>query len=177
MFEISQLKEKTLVELQEIAKKIGAKKYSHLKKLDLVYLILDTQATAPSVVVTKVAPTKENKPKRKRVVKAVPKANKSLSEPTDNKEVVPEKPKNTQQPAAKKPVHTNQKKPVHTNQKKNVQTTLPIEATDSKPIIANEVSNTKEEVSKNEAIKPEVKTEQPNKPVHQNKPQLPGILE
>ncbi len=41
MFEISQLKEKTLVELQEIAKTIGAKKYSQLKKLDLVYLILD----------------------------------------------------------------------------------------------------------------------------------------
>ena len=47
MFEISQLKEKTLAELQEIAKTIGAKKYSQLNKLDLVYLILDIQAATP----------------------------------------------------------------------------------------------------------------------------------
>ncbi len=69
MFEISQLKEKTLVELQEIAKTIGAKKYSHLKKLDLVYLILDIQAAAPSKVVKKNTTSVENKPKRKRIVK------------------------------------------------------------------------------------------------------------
>ena len=69
MFEISQLKEKTLVELQEIAKTIGAKKYSHLKKLDLVYLILDIQAAAPSRVVKKEINSSENKPKRKRIIK------------------------------------------------------------------------------------------------------------
>jgi transcription termination factor Rho len=69
MFEISQLKEKTLVELQEIAKTIGAKKYSHLKKLDLVYLILDIQAAAPSKVVKNNTTSLENKPKRKRIVK------------------------------------------------------------------------------------------------------------
>jgi len=69
MFEISQLKEKTLVELQEIAKTIGAKKYSHLKKLDLVYLILDIQAAAPSKVVKKDNNSLENKPKRKRIIK------------------------------------------------------------------------------------------------------------
>lgn len=69
MFEISQLKEKTLVELQEIAKTIGAKKYSHLKKLDLVYLILDIQAAAPSRVVKKEINSLENKPKRKRIIK------------------------------------------------------------------------------------------------------------
>jgi transcription termination factor Rho len=71
MYEISQLKEKTLVELQEIAKTIGAKKYSHLKKLDLIYLILDIQAAAPSKVVKKNTPSLENKPKRKRIVKKV----------------------------------------------------------------------------------------------------------
>ena len=42
MFEISELKAKTLVELQEIAKNIGLSKTSQLKKLDLVYQILDT---------------------------------------------------------------------------------------------------------------------------------------
>ncbi|WP_111706488.1 transcription termination factor Rho [Lutibacter citreus] len=72
MFEISQLKEKTLVELQEIAKKIGAKKYSQLKKLDLVYLILDIQATTPSTTPKKEPVNADNKPKRKRISKKVP---------------------------------------------------------------------------------------------------------
>ena len=44
MFEISELKAKTLVELQQIAKSIGSTKTSQLKKLDLVYQILDIQA-------------------------------------------------------------------------------------------------------------------------------------
>ena len=46
MFEISQLKEKTLVELQAIAKEIGLKRTSQLKKIDLVYQILDAQAAS-----------------------------------------------------------------------------------------------------------------------------------
>lgn len=46
MFEIAQLKEKTLVELQSIAKSIGLKRTSQLKKMDLVYQILDVQATS-----------------------------------------------------------------------------------------------------------------------------------
>jgi len=44
MFEISQLKEKKLTELQEIAKKLSVPKFRSLKKLDLVYQILDKQA-------------------------------------------------------------------------------------------------------------------------------------
>ena len=47
MFEISTLKEKKLVELQKVAKAIGIKKISQVKKLDLIYLILDEQAKAP----------------------------------------------------------------------------------------------------------------------------------
>ncbi|WP_407324167.1 transcription termination factor Rho [Tenacibaculum maritimum] len=66
MFEISELKAKTLVELQGIAKKIGLTKTSQLKKLDLVYQILDTQAVAPAPVVEE---KKAEKPKRKRVAK------------------------------------------------------------------------------------------------------------
>ena len=67
MFEISELKAKTLVELQEIAKKIGLSKTSQLKKLDLVYQILDTQAANLANQEKPKAP----KPKRKRVVKKV----------------------------------------------------------------------------------------------------------
>ena len=44
MFEISDLKAKKLVELQDTAKSIGLKKISQLKKLDLIYKILDAQA-------------------------------------------------------------------------------------------------------------------------------------
>ena len=47
MFEIGQLKEKKLVELHEIAKTIGLKKVSQLKKMDLIYQILDEQAKHP----------------------------------------------------------------------------------------------------------------------------------
>ena len=69
MFEISQLKEKTLVDLQEIAKSIGAKKFSQLNKLDLVYLILDIQAATPSKITTTAPSTNGEKPRRKRINK------------------------------------------------------------------------------------------------------------
>ena len=47
MFEITQLKEKKLSELQEIAKELKISRYSSLKKLDLIYQILDIQASSP----------------------------------------------------------------------------------------------------------------------------------
>ena len=68
MFEISELKAKTLADLQTIAKSIGLKKTSQLNKLDLVYQILDTQAANP----TKQEPSKTAKPKRKRVAAKKP---------------------------------------------------------------------------------------------------------
>jgi transcription termination factor Rho len=70
MFEISELKAKTLADLQVIAKSIGLTKTSQLKKLDLVYQILDTQATNPAkaIVSSETKPATE-KPKRKRVSK------------------------------------------------------------------------------------------------------------
>ncbi len=67
MFEISELKSKTIADLQEIAKSIGLTKTSQLNKLELVYQILDKQAaTLPA---KEEAPAKAAKPKRKRVVK------------------------------------------------------------------------------------------------------------
>ncbi len=50
MFDIDNLKQLKLVELQEIAKKIGIKKYYHLKKMELIYKILDFQADNPDKV-------------------------------------------------------------------------------------------------------------------------------
>ena len=48
MFEISKLKELKLPELQEIAQKLSISKFKSLKKLDLVYKILDHQADNPT---------------------------------------------------------------------------------------------------------------------------------
>ena len=47
MFEITDLKEKKLQDLQDIAKELNISKYRSLKKLDLVYKILDHQAANP----------------------------------------------------------------------------------------------------------------------------------
>ena len=73
MFEISQLKAKKLPELQELAKQLKVPKYRSLKKLDLVYQILDYQAANPGAVKAKVETEakpkpepKQNKPQQKR---------------------------------------------------------------------------------------------------------------
>ena len=74
MFEISELKAKTLTDLQVIAKSIGLTKISQIKKLDLVYQILDIQAANPTKGKATVTPNdsepKVDKPKRKRVAKS-----------------------------------------------------------------------------------------------------------
>ncbi len=50
MFEISELKAKKLPELKEIAQTLNVPKYKTMKKLDLVYQILDYQASNPKKV-------------------------------------------------------------------------------------------------------------------------------
>lgn len=57
MFEISQLQDKKLSDLQEIAQKLDIAKYRSLKKQDLVYQILDKQAAQPKVVTEVAEPT------------------------------------------------------------------------------------------------------------------------
>jgi len=70
MFEITDLKAKKLPELQEIAKGLNIPKFKAMKKLDLVYQILDVQASNPTAVAEKKAPkeekAKDQKPKRTR---------------------------------------------------------------------------------------------------------------
>ncbi len=61
MFEISDLKSKKLPELQEIAKDLNVPKFKTLKKLDLVYQILDVQASNPKAVQEKTAAVTETK--------------------------------------------------------------------------------------------------------------------
>jgi len=101
MFEISQLKEKKLADLQEIAKTLKIPKFRSLKKLDLVYKIIDTQAESvettkgakKEVPVVKEIPVVEVvKPKRARVMRDKPVLNVKPSEVKKEKiEVVVEK--------------------------------------------------------------------------------------
>ncbi|PKP13772.1 MAG: transcription termination factor Rho [Bacteroidetes bacterium HGW-Bacteroidetes-3] len=92
MFEISELKDKSLLELQEIAKTVGAKKFSQLKKLDLVYLILDIQAAAPPANTNNETLSDEDKPRRKRIIKKAnsPKVNKNIPALPSQREKAPE---------------------------------------------------------------------------------------
>ena len=114
MFEISQLKAKTLADLQEIAKTIGLKKTSQLKKLDLIYKILDEQAAheaAKQVTIQKTA--EENKPTPVKKVR-VPRKPKSSTE-TPQETAVIEKEDKTEVFKAKekkpKPIEKSQDRP------------------------------------------------------------------
>ncbi|WP_298763240.1 transcription termination factor Rho [uncultured Polaribacter sp.] len=150
MFEISELKAKNLAELQTIAKSIGLTKTSQLKKLDLVYQILDTQAANPTKA--KVEPSakketkaKEEKPKRKRVVKKAQPAKEETkaAEIKDTKDVSAKEKPVTAAPAKKAPVKKEVKKQV------------------VEEVIKEEVVAKTEQPAKKT-------TNQPNKPVHKN---------
>lgn len=133
MFEISQLKEKKLSDLQEIAKKLNVSKYRSLKKEDLVYQILDQQAADPSAVKAVVAPAEstETKPKpkprvpRQRVQKPAPKTpeQKETAPANDTNEAATKKQEHTAKgDKAPKPQNDNQQKPhqrTHNNPQKN----------------------------------------------------------
>ncbi|WP_440881980.1 transcription termination factor Rho [Tenacibaculum sp. C7A-26P2] len=104
MFEISELKAKKLTDLQSIAKTIGLTRISQLKKLDLVYKILDAQAEAVNnkkeekkpaeKKVSKVVDANDNKPRRRRISK---KENETTLEPVEetvsDKKVLPKETK------------------------------------------------------------------------------------
>ena len=91
MFEISQLKEKKLPELQEIAKELKVPKFKSLKKIDLVYQILDLQATNPTIVTPAASDVKTPRPRRERISKpeARPAVNAAQKKetPTENKSI------------------------------------------------------------------------------------------
>ena len=63
MYEISTLKEKKLADLQEIAKKVGLKRTTGLKKQDLIYQIIDYVSANPQ---GEEKPVQEEVPKKKR---------------------------------------------------------------------------------------------------------------
>ncbi len=59
MYEIARLKSKKLPELQEMAKSLGVKKTNGLKKMELIYQIIDTVAAAPNDKNPTLGPKKE----------------------------------------------------------------------------------------------------------------------
>ncbi|OZV67918.1 transcription termination factor Rho [Winogradskyella aurantia] len=85
MFEISQLKAKKLPELQDIAKQLKVPKYRSLKKLDLVYQILDYQAANPQAVKAKVEADNKTEPKQNSPRQQSPRAQKKPQDNKDNK--------------------------------------------------------------------------------------------
>ena len=109
MLEISELKAKKLPELQEIAKASGVPKFRSLKKLDLVYKILDHQAANPNTVKAVVkeeqqepAPKKEVQEKKVHTPKP-PQQRENRPRPQRNENRNQNKP-------AQKPNHPQQKK-------------------------------------------------------------------
>ena len=166
MFEISELKAKTLAELQGIAKTIGLEKTSQLKKLDLVYQILDTQAASPSKVVETSTPKKTEiekteKPRRKRVVKKAPAIVKPMA--IENRPIV-EKNKI----ATNVPVLENAQKNEKTADTAVIERTKPAPRPPKTPLVNKEVQS----IEKNESVlsKPKVEKRE-QKPVNKlNKP-------
>jgi len=147
MFEISQLNEKKLSELQEIAKKLNVSKYRSLKKSDLVYQILDHQAADPKSVANVIKPT-ETKTEKK---------------PSDSR---PKKPRARIQ----KPAKDTSNKPVEAKIEKKVEKTVeaPVVETKNKP-----KTDKKTETAPVERPKPDNKARgnQKNHPKREHNPQ------
>ena len=90
MLEISELKSKKLLDLQEIAKELNVPKYRTQKKLDLVYQILDYQAANPKAVTAVLKPEVSS-----------PEIKKEPNSPSDIKE--------EEKPASNAPIEKDQK--------------------------------------------------------------------
>ena len=140
MFEISELKAKTLADLQQIAKSIGLTKTSQLNKLDLVYQILDIQAASPSKEEEKIKSEKPRarieKPKRKRVVKQLVKEEDLAKKTVEPSAIVTEEKVIVEKTATEiTPVQQN-KKPIHAP-KKSTNTALENKTGDDKDVSKN----------------------------------------
>ena len=126
MFEISELKEKKLPELQELAKKLNVPKYRSFKKLDLVYQILDYQAANPSAVkeITKNdsadTTSKKEDPKDKQKPSSQNKPHQQRSKSNDNRN--PKKSQNTKNDPKKSNDSDKQSKSSNDNDKRGKNT-------------------------------------------------------
>jgi len=109
MLEISDLKTKRLPELQYIAKQLKMKRITGLKKMDLIYNILDYQAANPEQAKKFVADLQNGS-----------KDNNKPEEPKRKRGRPPLQKNDQQKRPTKKTVHPNQNKPHRTDNKDNV---------------------------------------------------------
>ncbi|HIC30774.1 MAG TPA: transcription termination factor Rho, partial [Flavobacteriaceae bacterium] len=122
MFEISQLKAMKLPELQEIAKKLSVPKFRSMKKLDLVYQILDKQAADPKAVLEVKKEDTNNKPKPQKQKRArVSKASTDKKDDNQGKlDLDSKNPKsNEKKEQPKKPTQQNHQKNKQSNNNDN----------------------------------------------------------
>jgi transcription termination factor Rho len=115
MFDIHSLNKKLIPELKDIAKELGVPKYQKLKKQELVYEILDVQATQASLAKPKEEKVEKEKPQRTRLVKK--KENNTANKPTsssNNKET-----SNAPRPEKRNVEHRKQNNPNQNNHNHN----------------------------------------------------------
>lgn len=145
MFEISDLKAKKLPELQDIAKSLKVPKFKTLKKLDLVYQILDYQAANPNKVKEVLKDESPAKPE-------------SAASSSDSKS--PAKPRSESRPAKK----------VNPNPSKKTTEATP-SATSEKPVDSKkDTKDTSKERSTERKPREERSSDAPKRPVHKNQP-------
>jgi len=94
MLEISELKEKKIEYLQEIAKKLKLKKTAKLSKMELVYKIIDEISINPTIFDPSMLPKEDSnnqeETKETKEVKEEPKEIKETQEPKEVKKITPQ---------------------------------------------------------------------------------------
>ncbi|MBV1923894.1 MAG: transcription termination factor Rho [Flavobacteriaceae bacterium] len=190
MLEISELKTKKLPELQELAKALKVPKYRSLKKLDLVYQILDYQAANPTAVKAVLKADDNSKPAE------TPHASSEKNEEPKKQVNQQPKPQRVNRPRKQRvdPRNQNDSKEVDSNKnqenKKPQENNKPQEVKESteqkdsnknNPQAKKEENNRPKPVQRKQENKPQAKKEenkgpkpaqnkQDNKPRHQNQP-------
>ena len=170
MFEISELKLKKLPELQELAKTLAVPKFKSLKKLDLVYQILDYQASNPAAIkeiIPQVAPAQKESERQ-------PAQSSSNANGSDTKETAERGPQNDNRAQNKSPKpRPNPRKKVEAalaakaaNALKTENASTPEEPARTDSPDANNSAKTNEKDSNVEKSADNKQTNQPKKPKH-----------
>ncbi len=170
MFEISELKLKKLPELQELAKTLAVPKFKSLKKLDLVYQILDYQASNPAAIkeiIPQVAPAQKESERQ-------PAQSSSNANGSDTKETAERAPQNDNRAQNKSPKpRPNPRKKVEAglaakaaNALKTENASTPEEPARTDSPDANNSAKTNEKDSNVEKSADNKQTNQPKKPKH-----------
>lgn len=134
MFEISNLKEKKLPELQEIAKEMGLRKFKTLKKDELIYQIIDFQAENPQTIQNEKKNKTTEKPKKqiKKVVKTKKTNTKKEETPLSKKQEVSVIPSVEKTETIVNQKETEIPKPKITTEKKSEKKEIPSAAKNNK---------------------------------------------